>query len=140
MKRVKSNWSDVILVCRKCSKKLHGGFGAEGDEKLSKLLKKEVARAADAEGKHHKGRKAPLGVIEVGCLDICPKGAVVTVRAGAPREWVVVPRGTPAPVVLARLGLEAGGGETQTVASQPSFSVANISPISASLSKRHSPG
>ena len=130
MKRVKSNWSDVILVCRKCSKKLNGGFGPYGDEKLSKLLKKEIARSADAEDKHHKGRKAPMGVIEVGCLDICPKDAVVTVRAGSPREWVVVPHGTPAPVVMERLGLGA----------QPAFSVANISPISSSASNRQLPG
>lgn len=128
MKRVKSNWSDVILVCRKCSKKLDGGFGPDGDEKLSKLLRKEVNRQAG--GKGHKGRKAPLGVIEVGCLDICPKGAVVTVRAGAPREWVVVPRATPAPVVLERLGLGP----------QPGAWGANISPISSSFSTRHSPG
>ncbi len=130
MKRVKSNWSDVILVCRKCSKKLDGGFGPDADEKLAKVLRKEIAREAGVHGKKAKGRRAPMGVIEVGCLDICPKGAVTAVRASAPREWLVVPKGTPAPVVLARLGAEP----------QPAPFSAKIMPISSSPSNRHAPG
>ena len=130
MKRVKSNWSDVILVCRKCSKKLDGGFWPDADQTLAKVLRKEIAREAGVDGKKAKGRRATMGVIEVGCFDICPKGEVITVRASAAKEWLVTPRGTPAPVVLARLGL----------AVQPAPSSANISPISSSSSSRHAPG
>jgi len=99
IKRVKADWSDVVLVCRKCSKKLDGGFGDDGDQKLAKALRKAI-------GAKGKGRKAKAAVIEVDCLDVCPKGAVVAVRASAPKEWAVVPRGTPIKSVVERLGLE----------------------------------
>jgi predicted metal-binding protein len=97
IKRVKADWSEVVLVCRKCSKKLGGGFGDDGDQKLAKALRKAIGA---------KGSKARAAVIEVGCLDVCPKGAVVAVRASAPKEWAVVPRGASIKSVVERLGLE----------------------------------
>ena len=97
-KRARSNWSEVVLVCRKCSKKLDGGFGDDGDQRLAKALRKSLGG---------KGRKARVGVIEVGCFDICPKNAVVTVRASNPGDWVVVPRGAATAAVTQRLGLDA---------------------------------
>jgi hypothetical protein len=51
-----------------------------------------------------KGRKAKFAVIEVDCLDICPKNAVMVVRAAAPGEWAAVPKGTSAAGVIERLG------------------------------------
>ncbi len=99
IKRVKADWSEVVLVCRKCSKKLDGGFGDDGDQKLAKALSKAI-------GAKGKGRKARAAVIEVDCLDVCPKGAVVAVRASAPKDWAVVPRGTSIQNVIERLGLE----------------------------------
>ncbi|NQE60711.1 (2Fe-2S) ferredoxin domain-containing protein [Caulobacter sp. RHG1] len=102
IKRVKADWSEVVLVCRKCSKKLDGGFGADGDQKLSKALRKAI-------GAKSKGRKAKAAVIEVDCLDVCPKGAVVAVRASAPKDWAVIPRGASMTAVVERLGL--GGVE-----------------------------
>jgi predicted metal-binding protein len=98
IKRVKAEWTEVVLVCRKCSKKLKGGFGDHGDQKLAKALRKAV-------GEEGKGRKARMSVIEVGCLDVCPKGAVVALRASAPKDWAVVPRGTAIDAVVERLGL-----------------------------------
>lgn len=98
IKRVKADWSEVVLVCRKCSKKLDGGFGADGDQRLAKALRKAI-------GAKGKGRKARAAVIEVDCFDVCPKGAVVAVRASAPQDWAVVPRGTPIQSVVERLGL-----------------------------------
>jgi len=100
IKPVRADWREVVLVCRKCSKKLNGGFGEDGDQKLAKVLRK----ALGAKGKGL-NRKLGAAVIEVDCLDVCPKGAVVAVRASAPREWAVVPRGTPAAAVMARLRL-----------------------------------
>lgn len=95
-KLARSDWTDVVLVCRKCSKKLHGGFGDDGDQRLAKALRK---------GLGGKGRKARVGVVEVGCFDVCPKNAVVTVRASSPGEWVIVPRGASSQGVARRLGL-----------------------------------
>ena len=67
---------------RECSKKLGGAKG--------------------------KGREARAGFIEIGCLDVCPKGAVVAPRASAPTDWAVVPRGASMKAVVERLGLEPG--------------------------------
>lgn len=97
-KRARSDWTEVVLVCRKCSKKLDGGFGEDGDEKLAKVLRKDL--------KTGKGRKARVGVLEVGCFDVCPKNAVVAVRASKPGDWAVVPRGASTKAVVERLGLQ----------------------------------
>lgn len=97
IKAVRTDWSQVVLVCRKCSKKLDGGFGPDGDQKLSKALRRATGGG--------KGRKARVGVIEVGCFDLCPKDAVVAANASRPGEWVVVPRNTPLERVTERLGL-----------------------------------
>lgn len=81
---IRSNWSHAILVCKKCSKKLgkkSGGFGPSG-ERLAKALKKQLGTK--------KGRKAALGIIEVSCLDICPKNAVVLVDTRTPGQWRLV--------------------------------------------------
>lgn len=96
---VTARWERALLVCRKCSRKLGGGFGPAGDERLAKLLRGRLGGG--------KGRKARIGVIEVGCLDICPKGAAVVIDAAAPGEWLLVRAGTPMAEVAARLGLAA---------------------------------
>lgn len=80
--RVRSNWRNAVLVCRKCSKKLDGGFGSRGDERLAKALRHHLAIK--------KGRKAAAGVIEVGCLGVCPGGAVTVVDGSDAREWLLV--------------------------------------------------
>lgn len=79
---VRANWSNVVLVCRKCSKKLDGGFGPDGDERLAKALRKHLSLKT--------GRKAAAGVVEVGCLGVCPKGAVTVVDGAESREWLLV--------------------------------------------------
>ena len=40
LKSAKTKWRDVVLVCRKCSRKLDGGFGPDGDKTLKKALRK----------------------------------------------------------------------------------------------------
>ena len=108
---VGAEWTNVVLVCRKCSKKLRGGFGPDADNRLGKVLKKALAeRSPVRDGRKLKARRGSTGVLEVGCLDICPKGAVTVVLGSRPCEWLVVPRGTPAAEVLDRLGLRAGLG------------------------------
>ena len=59
--RVRSRWERVILVCGKCEKKLGGSFGADGNKRLSKLLRKRAGG---------KGRKAAFGVVTTGCLKL----------------------------------------------------------------------
>ncbi len=103
MKPVRANWRTAILVCRKCSKKVGGGFGAKGRTPLVKALREEVGIA--------KGRKATVGLVEVDCLKICPKHAVMVVDAANPGAWLAVKAGTPIDAVAERLGL-GGAGDT----------------------------
>jgi predicted metal-binding protein len=93
LNRVSSNWGSAALICKKCTKKVDGGFGDKGRTSLSKALKKEIG----------KGRKAPMGVIEVKCLGICPKNAVTVIDTRKPGEWMVVRAGTPVAQVKALL-------------------------------------
>ena len=98
-KRAKANWTGIVLVCRKCSKRTEGGFGKNGDKRLAKCLRKAL------DGGDQEDRDASVAVIEVDCFDICPKDAVVAVSSAAPGEIVIVPAGTPIEAVIARLGL-----------------------------------
>jgi predicted metal-binding protein len=56
----------IVLVCRKCQKKLHGGKKNK-IAKLGKVLKKQARHEEDA---------PRLRVIQVSCLNVCPKGGV----------------------------------------------------------------
>ncbi|WBH16086.1 (2Fe-2S) ferredoxin domain-containing protein [Sphingomonas radiodurans] len=85
MKRARSQWTGAVLVCGKCSKKVGGGFGAKGRERLAKALRREAGFG--------KGRKAVIGVVEVKCLGLCPKNAVTVVDTRRPGEWLVIPAG-----------------------------------------------
>jgi predicted metal-binding protein len=94
---ISSDWQAAILVCGKCSKKVKGGFGPKGKTRLAEALR-ECSNG-------RKGRKADLGVIETGCLKICPKNAVMVVDGNRPKDWLIVEAGTPVGQVAARLGL-----------------------------------
>lgn len=99
LKTVRSDWANTLLVCKKCSKKIGGGFGPKGKTGLAKALRAEFDVA--------KGRKGSLGIIEVKCLGVCPKGAVTVVNGAAPGEWLLVREGLPMAAVAAELGLGA---------------------------------
>ena len=89
---VSTGWSDTLLVCRKCSKKLHrGGFGPDG--RLT--LRQAVRDALQADG-----RRGEVGILEIGCVGICPKRAVTTARASDPGAFRIVPAGTPVSLLL----------------------------------------
>jgi len=82
--KIRSNWSHAILVCRKCSKKnlkRGGGYGPKG---------RPLAKALKAETGAKKGRKAPLGIVEVSCLGVCPDRGVVVVDSRSPGQWQIV--------------------------------------------------
>lgn len=97
-------WRHVALVCGKCSRKLDGGFGPDGDERLAKLLRNRAG----------KGKRALAGVVETKCLKLCPKGAVAVVDGARPGEWLVVPAGEPVDAVAARLGWELVGSNIRS--------------------------
>lgn len=98
---VRSNWQNAVLVCRKCSKKVGGGFGPKGEERLAKALRKHLALK--------KGRKAAAGVVEVDCLGVCPKGAVTVVNGSASRDWLLVRPGADLDELARALDLPARG-------------------------------
>ncbi len=95
---VRSRWSGTVLVCRKCSKKLGGGFGPEGKRPLAKALRKHLALG--------KGPKARAGIVEVSCLDVCPKRAVTVVDARHPDQWLIVRPGANLDALAHELGLK----------------------------------
>ena len=92
-----AQWTTAVLVCRKCQKKFGKRFGAKGDRTLAKALRREVGGG--------KGRKATVGVVETGCLGVCPKGAVTALNAAAPTRWQLIRPDTPMAEVAERLGL-----------------------------------
>lgn len=94
---VRANWTATVLVCRKCQKKVGKRFGTNGDRTLSKALREELGGG--------KGRKAATGVVETGCLGVCPKSAVTVLNAGAPGRWHLVRAGTTGAQVAAMLGV-----------------------------------
>lgn len=96
----KARWSHVVLVCGKCSRKVGRRFGPDEDETLVGALRRRVG----------KGRKAPVGVVEVRCLKLCPKNAVTLVDGRDPAAWLIVPPGEPIDAVAGRLGLADDAG------------------------------
>jgi hypothetical protein len=59
---VDSPWRTLVLVCSKCK----GARRGPDARAIRKTLKKEL------------GKRDALRVLEVGCLEVCPDGAVAT--------------------------------------------------------------
>ena len=87
-------WREIVVVCAKCSRKLDGGFGPDGADKLRSALK---------DGLREAGRRRQVRVVEGKCFGICPKKAVVVVGSAAPGALLVVPAGTAVAEVLRRV-------------------------------------
>jgi hypothetical protein len=103
----RANWRGAILVCRKCQKKLgNEGFGPKGEESLSKAMKRAVKASPVGRGAKLKGRAAPVGIVEVGCLKLCPKKGVTVVSGARPDRWLVAGVGAPAEAVLTEAGID----------------------------------
>lgn len=100
IRTVRSRHDEVILVCGKCSRKIDGGFGPDGGERIDKAVRKAL--------KTGKGRKARILFARVGCFDICPKNAVAVLKGSAPGAYHVIPRDAPVEEIVAEL--ELGGG------------------------------
>ena len=99
---VPAAWQGVVLVCGKCSRKVGGGFGPKRRTSLARALRGLLPSA--------KGRKAAHGVIETGCLKLCPKRRVVAIDAARPGEWLLIEPGTAIEDVAARLGMAPPAG------------------------------
>jgi predicted metal-binding protein len=74
---------ELLLICRKCQKKLKHHGQKNGVSKLSRALKKRF---------RHDENAATLHVLQVPCLKMCPKGGVTvcTQRQLARRECSIV--------------------------------------------------
>ncbi len=77
---VQTGWTDILMICRKCSRKLDGGFGPDGTDTLKRAVRAQC-------------RRDKIGLVEVACLGVCPKRAVTTVRASQPGAMRIVPKG-----------------------------------------------
>ena len=94
---IKANWENAILVCAKCSKRMDGGFGKKGKQSLAKALREHLGLK--------RFRKAPVGIVEVKCLGVCPRGAVTVVDAHNPGSWRLVQGGADLGELSEALGL-----------------------------------
>jgi predicted metal-binding protein len=98
-RKVKARWKGAVLVCSKCSKKIKkGGFGPDGDKPLAKALRKHLHLG--------KGPKSAAGIIEVPCLDVCPKRAILVVDGRHPDQWLIVHPGANLDGLAHELGLK----------------------------------
>ncbi|WP_448657436.1 (2Fe-2S) ferredoxin domain-containing protein [Sphingomonas sp. CJ99] len=103
--RVRANWSNAVMVCAKCSKKLDGGFGKDGRTPLTKALRKHLGAK--------KGRKSPVGIVDVKCLGVCPRDAVTVLNGREPGVWNLVPAGADLDQVSRELGLVPGKDQAE---------------------------
>lgn len=73
----------LVLVCRKCQRKLKHDGKKSGLAKLSKALRKRSRREEDGPA---------LYVVDVSCLNLCPRGGVTvcTVRQLARKQCSIV--------------------------------------------------
>jgi len=87
----------LVAVCRKCGKKVGGGFGDGGKKSLATALKKALDLP--------KWKRSPVRIVETGCMKLCPKAAVAVTTSGDARLVFVVPEGTAVGEVARVLGL-----------------------------------
>ncbi len=114
-------WRTVILVCRKCGKKLKGGFGPNGKHGLRSELRQALRDA---------GRR-DVKIIETGCLGLCPKQGVTALNASCPGTIHVISAGTQPEAALRTLRVSCprsssylmtdGGDEQATIRSSPTM-------------------
>jgi predicted metal-binding protein len=91
---IATGWTDLVLICRACSRKLDGGFGPDGDLSLRRALRQALRR---------RGQRGALGLVEVRCLGVCPKSGVTVARGSQAENLVVVPENFSAEALLDRL-------------------------------------
>jgi predicted metal-binding protein len=90
-------WKTVILVCGKCARKMNGGYGPKGKDKLRTVL---------LEALREKGRGHDVRIIETRCMGVCPKKAVTAMNASRPARILTIPKGTAANDAMTQLMTE----------------------------------
>jgi hypothetical protein len=96
-------WRTVVVLCRKCGKKLDGGFGRKRKESLKTVLRETLRQA---------GLRRQVRIIETSCLGLCPKGGVTALNASRPGTIHVIPAGGGGDQAMQTL-LGADGGEVE---------------------------
>ncbi|MCQ8239394.1 hypothetical protein [Rhizosaccharibacter radicis] len=89
-------WRDSLVVCRKCGKKLKGGFGPKNKHSLSRMLRLFL---------RENGQRQALRIVESGCLGVCPKRAVALLQGSRPGQVLLMPEGLPAEDAARCLGV-----------------------------------
>lgn len=89
---VKPPWQACAFVCRKCSKKVGGKQGKRFARNLREALRSRFGK---------KGSR----VVEVGCLDLCPKDRIVVgiTSATAPLKLILASAESPPDQILEAL-------------------------------------
>lgn len=98
---IRSNWRTALLICKKCTKKVGGGFGPKGRTSLAKVLKAELGGG--------RKRKADIGIIETKCLGVCPNHAVTMIDGRNSGSWLLIRPGTDVREIVAKLDIPADG-------------------------------
>ena len=103
---VETPWREFVVVCAKCSRKLDGGFGPDGEDSLRGALKDEL---------RERGRRRAVRVVEAGCFGLCPKGGVAVAHGAARTGDIRYSLGDPSHAtrlfgVRAKTGLRDGLG------------------------------
>ncbi len=102
-----TGWTQAVIICRKCTKKLSGGFGPDGTQSLPGAMRDALRQT---------GRRGEVGLLEVGCLGVCPRGAVTVVLGNAPGDFLIVGKGASAAALLNKNGRS---GEAGTAPPEP---------------------
>ncbi len=97
IRTVETRSDTLVAICRKCGKKVGGGFGKGGKASLAKALRKALGLP--------KWKRSPVRIVETGCMKLCPKNSVAVTTSGDARLVHVVLAGTPVLDVAAHLRL-----------------------------------
>ncbi|UAJ11371.1 (2Fe-2S) ferredoxin domain-containing protein [Polymorphobacter megasporae] len=89
----------LVAICKKCGKKVGGGFGEDGSKSLAKALVKTLGLP--------KWKRSPIRIVETGCMKLCPRRAVAVTTSRDAGLVYVVPQDTPVIDVAVQLGLTA---------------------------------
>ncbi len=90
----------LVAICKKCGKKVGGGFGDGGKKSLAKALVRHLDLP--------KWKRSPIRIVETGCMKLCPRRAVAVTTSNNPGLVYVVPEETPVIDIATQLGLTAG--------------------------------
>jgi hypothetical protein len=91
IRHLPARWDHALLICGKCARRA-------GRPGLAKKLRKFAGLG--------KGRKADVGVLEMGCQDICPKRAVLVIDTRRPDQWLMIPANQSLSTIARGCGLD----------------------------------